>query len=175
MRRHNCIWGLGFLLAGLCTIAATAQTSLPGNSSAAPPGQFRFVVCNRSGMSFYFAFISRATPADLQFRLTGWSPSTPGSCQSLGSFAQGRFYYFAYNFVGSSRNVIEGTAVMQCLPFYINFERTIVGDAQCDPFPANSPFPPGNYLQGFVELIVPESISEYSCEITSTQLHECLQ
>jgi uncharacterized membrane protein len=175
MRAHDWTWGLGLFLAGLYTNPATAQTLPPGNSSAAPHGQFSFVVCNKTRMNFYFAFVSRVAPTDLHFRATGWWPSTPSNCQSPGNFAQGRFYYFAYNFVGNTRNVLEGTAVMQCLPFYDSFDQVIVGDTQCDPFPATSPFPAGKYLQGFVELIVPETTTRYNCAITSTQLSECLQ
>ena len=126
-------------------------------------------------MDFYFAFISRPTPADWQYRVSGWWPSKAGSCQSLGSFAQGRFYYFGYNFAGSYRNVLEGTAVMKCLPYYDAFSQVIADDAQCEPFPASAPFAAGKYLQGFVELIVPETTTQYTCAITSTQLSECLQ
>ena len=176
IRALNRIWRLGLVAAALWTGPATAQTSPPGNPSAVPPGQFSFFVCNKTGMTFYFAFIYRKTAADLQYWAHAWWPSTPGSCQSAGNFAQGRFYYFAYNFVGDTRNVIEGTAVMKCLPAGTGgFDQVIADDVQCDPFPANPPFPTaGTYLEGFAELIIPETTSEYDCNLTSPQMRECL-
>jgi uncharacterized membrane protein len=180
MRRQNWLFAFGLALGSLCIDTAAAQTSQPAGSSA-PSGQFSFMVCNKTTMNFYFAFISGATSEDAQYRLSGWWQSSPGPCHSPGNFAQGRFYYFGYNFVGSSRNVLEGTAVMQCLPYDFtsgqatNFNQIIVGDAHCDPFPTSAPYPPGKYLEGFVELIIPSTRPDYCLQLTSTQQGECPQ
>ena len=85
-------------------------------SVAAQAQTFNLQVCNQSGVSAFVAVSSLTGVGSNQWHVEGWWTVPAGSCQVLGSFPDGWFYYYAEQ-VGASQNEWTGTALRLCVQY----------------------------------------------------------
>ena len=75
---------------------------------------FQFRVCNQSNVTASVALSYHVTPADSRFVVKGWWSVGAGSCEWLGYFPKGWFYYYAEE-RGTQRLVWEGNDIKLCV------------------------------------------------------------
>jgi uncharacterized membrane protein len=98
--------GAGVLVATaamLCLGAADAQADT-----------FRFRVCNNSNVTAAVAVSNHVSEGDNRFVVQGWWAVGPGSCDWIGYFPKGWFYYYAEQ-RGNQRIVWQGNEVRLCV------------------------------------------------------------
>jgi uncharacterized membrane protein len=108
-----------FALAVLCTgsVMARAQT-------------FNFQVCNQSAVSASVAIAALTAPGASQWQVEGWWVVPAGNCQTLGTFPDGWFYFYAEE-TGASGNQWAGTDVQLCVQYPGPFSRVDPANYSC--------------------------------------------
>jgi len=108
-----------FFVLALCAGSVTAQAQT-----------FNFQVCNQSGVSASVAVSSLSGVGSSQWHVEGWWIVPSGSCQVLGSFPDGWFYYYAEQ-TGASQNEWTGTALDLCVQYPGPFDRVNYAGYTC--------------------------------------------
>jgi uncharacterized membrane protein len=73
-----------FAVAALCTGTAGAQAQT-----------FTFEVCNKSNLTAYVATSHVVSVSDSRFEVEGWWTVPANTCNTIGTFPEGWFYYYA--------------------------------------------------------------------------------
>jgi hypothetical protein len=159
MRPLSLLWGLAVVCANLLAQPVKAQNA-PFDLPQPAPGQFAFLVCNKSGLTLFFAFMHRASVTDSTLHVTGWFQVNVNECPHVFpiNFPQGKFYYFANGWKADRTPYLVQGNVFECVTLPDAFDRSEIGNATCNAFPRQQSFSPGNYLAGFTELLVPPAV-----------------
>ena len=130
-----------FALAMLCTGTSRAQAQT-----------FQFQVCNQSNMSASIAISNLVAPGDTRFEVQGWWIVTAGNCETIGTYPQGYFYYFAEQ-TGNPQTVWSGSAAQLCVQNPGPFDRINLAGYTCQP---------NEVLEGFTSEQIPATTSTFT-------------
>jgi len=108
-----------FAVAGLFVGSAGAQAQT-----------FHFQVCNHSAVQASVATASHVSTTNDNFVVQGWWSVPAGTCQWIGYFPQGWFYYYAEQ-TDSQTLVWKGTAVQICVQYPGPFTRVNTANYSC--------------------------------------------
>jgi uncharacterized membrane protein len=132
-------WGASLLFFAWMTLCAGSLT--------AQAQTFSFQVCNQSGVSASVAVDSQTGAGGSQFHVEGWWVVPSGSCQVLGSFPVGWFYYYAEQ-TGASQNEWNGNALDLCVQYPGPFDRVNYAGYSCQS---------SEQLRGFNGQVIPSN------------------
>jgi uncharacterized membrane protein len=99
-------------------------------SAGAQAQTFHFRVCNHSNVQASVATASHVSPTDGDFVIQGWWNVAPGSCDWIGYFPQGWFYYYAEQ-TNTQQWVWKGSDVQICVRYPGPFERVNTNNYTC--------------------------------------------
>ncbi len=108
-------------LAGLCLGSAGAQAQT-----------FHFQVCNHSKVQASVATAGHVSATDDRYEVQGWWSVGPGSCEWIGYFPQGWFYYYAEQ-TNTQQIVWVGKDTQLCVQYPGPFERINTDNYKCKP------------------------------------------
>jgi uncharacterized membrane protein len=132
-------------------LASTVLCTWSGNAQAQ---MFEFRVCNQSNVS---ASVAVSYPVAKGDEVKGWWIVNAGDCETIGSFPQGPFYFFAEQ-TGHGNLHWEGGALRRCVQYPGPFERIDMTGCNCNP---------ANETQvGFYSEQIPPSKSSYTFVLT---------
>lgn len=121
-------------------------------SSGAQAQTFHFQVCNNSRVRASVATASHVSTTDARFEVQGWWSVSPGSCEWIGYFPQGTFYYYAEQ-TNTQRIVWEGTDAHVCVQYPGPFDRINMPDYTCQS---------NEVLKGFTETIISDTTGTFT-------------
>ncbi|HLL29276.1 MAG TPA: DUF1036 domain-containing protein [Xanthobacteraceae bacterium] len=111
------------LIVGLLTTVGLGNSAAHGET-------FRFSICNKSEVDAFAAISSRESPGSNQWVTEGWFSVKSGTCQIIGSFNTGWFYYFA-EVAGDSSTYWGNGDSMTCVEYPGPFRYVSAGGDTC--------------------------------------------
>jgi uncharacterized membrane protein len=99
-------------------------------SAGAQAQTFQFQVCNHSNVQASVATASLVSTTNSNFEVQGWWSVAAGSCQTLGTFVQGWFYYYAEQ-TNTQELVWKGTDAQLCVDYPGPFTRVNTANYSC--------------------------------------------
>ena len=112
-----------FALAELWVCSANVQAQTSGQT-------FQFQVCNTSSISASVAITNLVAVGDSRFEVQGWWTVPAGTCQIIGTYPTGWFYFYAEQ-TGNSQNVWQGTDAQLCVQHPGPFDRINLSGYNC--------------------------------------------
>jgi uncharacterized membrane protein len=112
------------------TVLLFAVAVLCAGSGHSQAQTFRFQVCNRTNVSASVATSSLVSVGDSRFEVQGWWTVGPGSCEWIGYFPQGWFYYYAEQ-TNTGQYVWQGKDVSLCVQYPGPFDRINIAGYNC--------------------------------------------
>lgn len=107
-----------------------AAAGLFVGSAGAQAQTFHFQVCNHSNVEASVATASHVSPTDSNFVIQGWWSVPAASCQYIGYFPQGWFYYYAEQ-TNTQQLVWKGSDVQICVQYPGPFTRVNTANYSC--------------------------------------------
>lgn len=81
----------------VCVFAKDAVREIQAMSSTTEASLFKFELCNNDHLAVEVAIVGRKDPLSNMWTSEGWWQVGSGQCRTIGTYAKGKFYYFAEN------------------------------------------------------------------------------